>query len=93
MPDQLQKAIDDYHALMVRDLDAADEQVAALRAAGHVSERDVTQLFDAEAGVFLADRFVKGDCPRCSTPDQYGDNCDACGATYTPDELGCESSP
>ena len=61
---------------------------AALRAGDHVVERDVTQLFDLEAGVFLADRFVVGDCPRCGTPGQYGDNCDACGATYTPDELG-----
>lgn len=59
----------------------------ALRAAGHIVERDVSQLFDAEAGVFLADRFVKGDCPRCKASEQYGDNCDACGATYTPDEL------
>ncbi|MCH7867549.1 MAG: methionine--tRNA ligase [Myxococcales bacterium] len=60
---------------------------AALRAAGHVVERDVTQLFDTEAGVFLADRFVKGDCPRCQAPEQYGDNCDACGAAYSPEEL------
>jgi methionyl-tRNA synthetase len=60
---------------------------AALRAGGHVAERDVTQLFDTEAGVFLADRFVQGECPRCQAADQYGDNCDACGATYTPDEL------
>lgn len=60
---------------------------AALRAGGHVVERDVTQLFDPDAGVFLADRFVQGDCPRCHTPDQYGDNCDACGATYSPAEL------
>lgn len=60
---------------------------AALRAAGHVAERDVTQLFDVEAGVFLADRFVTGTCPRCDSPDQYGDNCDSCSATYTPDEL------
>ncbi len=60
---------------------------AALRAAGHVAEREISQLFDPEAGVFLADRFVKGECPRCQAPDQYGDNCDACGATYSPDEL------
>ncbi|MCP4037292.1 MAG: methionine--tRNA ligase [bacterium] len=60
----------------------------ALRDGGHVVERDVTQLFDTEAGVFLADRFVKGDCPRCDATGQYGDNCDKCGATYTPDELG-----
>ncbi len=60
---------------------------AALRSGGHVAERDVTQLFDPEAGVFLADRFVKGRCPRCDSADQYGDSCDNCGATYTPDEL------
>jgi len=60
---------------------------AALRAGGHVFERDVTQLFDTKAGVFLADRFVKGSCPRCGTRDQYGDNCDACGAVYGPEDL------
>jgi len=60
---------------------------AALRAGDHIAERDVTQLFDPEAGLFLADRFVKGNCPRCDAADQYGDNCDACGSTYTPDEL------
>ena len=54
---------------------------SSLRKAGLVAERDVTQLFDAKAGVFLADRFVKGKCPRCGTPDQYGDSCDKCGST------------
>ncbi|MHA7837782.1 MAG: methionine--tRNA ligase, partial [bacterium] len=60
---------------------------AALRAADVVEEREVTQLFDPETGIFLADRFVRGRCPRCDSPDQYGDNCDACGATYEPSEL------
>jgi methionyl-tRNA synthetase len=60
---------------------------AALRAGGHVAEREVTQLFDPEVGTFLADRFVKGSCPRCDTPDQYGDSCDACGSVYGPEEL------
>ena len=55
---------------------------AALRKAGMVREREVEQLYDAEAGMFLADRFVKGTCPRCGAADQYGDNCDACGASY-----------
>ena len=64
-----------------------NEVWAALRAGGHVAEREVTQLFDTEAGIFLADRFVKGACPRCGTGDQYGDNCDACGAVYGPEEL------
>jgi methionyl-tRNA synthetase len=59
----------------------------SLRDAGHVEQREVTQLYDAKAGVFLADRFVKGSCPRCGTADQYGDNCDACGAVYRPEEL------
>ena len=59
----------------------------ALRAADCVVERDVTQFFDAQAGIFLADRFVVGGCPRCQAPGQYGDNCAACGATYTPTDL------
>ena len=58
-----------------------------LREAGLVSEREVTQLFDPSAGTFLADRFVKGTCPKCGAADQYGDSCDKCGATYSPTEL------
>ncbi len=59
----------------------------ALRAAGLVYEKEVTQLFDPVAGTFLADRFVKGTCPKCKSPNQYGDSCDRCGATYSPAEL------
>jgi methionyl-tRNA synthetase len=59
----------------------------ALREGDHVAERDVTQLYDPKAGIFLADRFVKGGCPRCGAPDQYGDACDQCNSVYTPDEL------
>ena len=58
-----------------------------LRENGHIAEREITQSFDEEKGLFLADRFIKGTCPRCKAPDQYGDNCEACGATYTPAEL------
>ena len=47
----------------------------------------MTQLFDPEAGIFLADRFVIGGCPRCKAQGQYGDNCEVCGATYEPGEL------
>jgi len=54
---------------------------------GHIAERSITQAFDPEKALFLADRFIKGSCPRCKTPDQYGDNCEACGATYSPMEL------
>ncbi|MFK7894877.1 MAG: methionine--tRNA ligase [Myxococcota bacterium] len=60
---------------------------AALRADGRVDEREVTQLFDPEAGIFLADRFVIGGCPKCKSEGQYGDNCEVCGATYEPGDL------
>jgi len=59
----------------------------ALRQAGLISEREVTQLYDPVAGTFLADRFVKGTCPKCGSPNQYGDNCDKCNSTYSPTEL------
>jgi methionyl-tRNA synthetase len=59
----------------------------ALRQRGLVVSRDVQQLYDATAGTFLADRFVKGTCPRCRTADQYGDTCEQCGATYAPADL------
>jgi methionyl-tRNA synthetase len=59
----------------------------ALRARGLVVARDVQQLFDPQAGVFLADRFVKGSCPRCGAADQYGDSCEQCGASYSPADL------
>ncbi len=60
---------------------------SALRAAGLIVEREVSQLFDPVAETFLADRFVKGTCPKCKSPDQYGDNCDKCGSTYSPVDL------
>ena len=60
---------------------------AALRAAGMIREKEVTQLFDPQAGTFLADRFVKGTCPFCKSPEQYGDNCEKCGKTYSPSDL------
>lgn len=60
---------------------------AKLREGGHIAEREVQQLFDPEAKTFLADRFVKGTCPKCGEKDQYGDACEKCGATYTPADL------
>jgi methionyl-tRNA synthetase len=60
---------------------------AALRKAGLVEQQEVTQLFDTEAGTFLADRFVKGTCPKCQSPNQYGDSCDRCGTHYNPTDL------
>ena len=59
----------------------------SLREAGLIVEREVSQLFDPIAGTFLADRFVKGTCPVCKSPDQYGDNCVKCNATYSPADL------
>ncbi|HET7655503.1 MAG TPA: methionine--tRNA ligase [Luteimonas sp.] len=60
---------------------------AKLDASGHVSRRSVAQLYDPVKGMFLPDRYVKGTCPNCGTPEQYGDNCEQCGATYAPTEL------
>ena len=58
-----------------------------LRDRGLVVSRGVEQLYDATAGVFLADRFVKGTCPKCGAADQYGDSCEKCGAAYAPGDL------
>jgi len=58
-----------------------------LEASGHIHRREITQAFDPEKSLFLADRFIKGTCPKCRAPDQYGDNCEACGATYAPADL------
>jgi methionyl-tRNA synthetase len=60
---------------------------AALRGAGLVVERQVAQLYDPKEGLFLADRMVKGECPRCGTADQYGDSCESCGSTYSASDL------
>lgn len=54
---------------------------------GHIAKRHIKQLFDPEKGLFLADRYIVGTCPKCKTTDQYGDNCEACGSTYSPTEL------
>ena len=67
--------------------EACNEIWAEIRKAGLVEERQVTQLYDAKAGTFLADRFVKGICPKCKSPGQYGDSCDKCGSHYSPTEL------
>jgi len=58
-----------------------------LKAAGHITTRSVRQAYDEKAGMFLPDRYVKGECPVCHTADQYGDSCENCGSTYTPDKL------
>ena len=54
---------------------------------GFIKTRTISQAFDPEKQMFLPDRFIKGDCPKCGAQDQYGDNCEVCGATYSPTEL------
>lgn len=58
-----------------------------LRTAGHINSRTITQAYDPLKLMFLPDRFIKGECPKCGALDQYGDGCEACGATYSPIEL------
>lgn len=65
----------------------ASEIYQKLDAGGYIKRRSISQLFDPEKQMFLPDRFVKGDCPKCGALDQNGDSCDSCGATYSPTEL------
>jgi methionyl-tRNA synthetase len=65
----------------------SSEIYLALKAAGDIDTKTIEQAYDESAGMFLPDRFIKGTCPNCKTDDQYGDNCEACGATYSTDEI------
>ncbi len=58
-----------------------------LDAGGYIEKRTIEQFFDTDRNMFLPDRFIKGTCPKCKTPDQYGDSCENCGATYSPTDL------
>ncbi len=58
-----------------------------LRDKGHIAQKTITQAYDPEKEMFLPDRFVKGDCPKCGAEDQYGDSCEKCGATYSPVDM------
>ncbi|WP_275288437.1 methionine--tRNA ligase [Halomonas elongata] len=79
---------DNYHSTHSEENRYFSELIyTRLRDKGHIATRDIEQMYDPEKGLFLADRFIKGTCPKCRTEDQYGDNCEACGATYTPAEL------
>jgi methionyl-tRNA synthetase len=79
---------DNYYTTNSPENKAFAEQVyRALRANGKIVSRTIEQLYDPEKNMFLPDRFVKGECPKCSAKDQYGDNCEVCGATYSPTEL------
>lgn len=65
----------------------AEDIYARLKAAGLIEVRSIEQYFDPEKAMFLPDRFIKGECPKCGAADQYGDSCEACGAAYAPTEL------
>jgi len=58
-----------------------------LRDSGHITSKTITQAYDPVKEMFLPDRFIKGDCPKCGAADQYGDGCEVCGATYSPTDL------
>ena len=79
---------DNYHSTHSEENRAFSEMVFERnQQAGHITSRTITQAYDAQENMFLPDRFIKGECPRCGAADQYGDNCEACGATYSPTEL------
>ena len=81
-------AFDHYHSTHSDENKALASLIyTRLRDAGHISSRTITQAYDPVKNMFLPDRFIKGDCPKCGATDQYGDNCEACGATYSPMEL------
>tara|TARA_B100000035_G_scaffold225436_1_gene193928 strand:+ start:4793 stop:6361 length:1569 start_codon:yes stop_codon:yes gene_type:complete len=81
-------SFDNYHSTHSPENQAWSETIfKRLEANDHIAIRSVVQAYDEAKGLFLADRFIKGTCPKCKTPDQYGDNCEACGATYSPTDV------
>jgi methionyl-tRNA synthetase len=65
----------------------AEDIYSKLKAGGHIRTQVISQAYDPKAEMFLPDRFIKGECPSCGAADQYGDNCESCGATYAPTDL------
>ena len=81
-------AFDLYHSTHSEEnRECAETIYCNLRDAGLIDVREIEQYYDEEKGMFLPDRFIKGECPKCGAADQYGDNCESCGAAYTPSEL------
>ncbi len=81
-------AFDNWHSTDAPENHALAQQIyLQLKAAGLIETRTIEQFFDPEKNMFLPDRFIKGECPRCHARDQYGDNCEVCGAVYAPTEL------
>ena len=81
-------SVDNYHTTHSDENRTFSELIYnRLNDNGHIAKREITQAFDPEKKLFLADRYIKGICPKCNAEDQYGDNCEACGATYSPTDL------
>ncbi len=81
-------AFDHYHSTHSPENERLAQLIyTRLRDAGHIARRNVRQLFDPERQMFLPDRYIKGECPKCGAADQYGDNCEVCGAAYAPTDL------
>jgi methionyl-tRNA synthetase len=79
---------DNFHSTHSEENKAFSELIySRLVENGHIASRSITQAYDPEKELFLADRYIKGTCPKCKADDQYGDNCEACGATYSPTDL------
>ncbi len=79
---------DNYHSTHSDENKAFAEQIYLnLREAGHIDRRVIRQAYDPEKEMFLPDRYIRGECPKCGAADQYGDNCEKCGSTYDPTEL------
>jgi methionyl-tRNA synthetase len=79
---------DNFYTTHSEENKALSESIfLSLKNNGHIAKRKIKQLYDPEKKLFLADRYVTGTCPKCKSEDQYGDNCEVCGATYNPSEL------
>jgi methionyl-tRNA synthetase len=79
---------DSYHSThSPENRELAEWMYQRLKEAGYIAKRTITQAYDPVKQMFLPDRFIRGQCPRCGAKDQYGDNCEVCGATYSPTEL------
>ena len=79
---------DHYHSTHSEENRELSESIyKALKAAGAIASREIQQLYDPVKNMFLPDRYIKGECPKCGTADQYGDNCENCGAAYSPTDL------
>jgi methionyl-tRNA synthetase len=81
-------AFDNYHSTHSDENRKFSEDIyLAAKKGGHISQKVIKQSYDPKANMFLPDRFIKGECPKCHAVDQYGDNCDNCGATYATTEV------